>query len=87
MMTLTDVHLDWLCARVPDAAVSAKGGRSTIDKRRALRGIFGILPVKIDRVVAVPLARDDRGRELCPMCRCVLVDVRGMRGSLRTSRR
>lgn len=34
-------------------------------------------PVKIDRVVEVPLARDDRGRELCPKCRCVLTALRG----------
>ena len=42
-MRLTDEQLDWLAARVPDAAVSSKGGRPAIDKRQALRGIFWIL--------------------------------------------
>lgn len=43
MLTLTDEQLDWLCERVPDAPVSAKGGRPATDKRQALRGIFWIL--------------------------------------------
>jgi len=42
-MRLTEQQLDWLCARVPDAAVSPRGGRPAMDKRRALRGIFWIL--------------------------------------------
>jgi transposase len=43
MLTLTDEQLDWLAERVPDAPVSAKGGRPPIPKRDALRGIFWIL--------------------------------------------
>jgi transposase len=43
MLTLTDQQLDWLCARVPDAPVSPKGGRPPVPKREALRGIFWIL--------------------------------------------
>ncbi|MFO0826508.1 MAG: IS5 family transposase [Phycisphaerales bacterium] len=43
MFTLTDEQLDWLCARVPDAPVSPKGGRPPVKKRDALRGIFWIL--------------------------------------------
>jgi hypothetical protein len=39
-MRLTEEQLDWLAERVPDAPVSAKGGRPAIDKRDALRGIF-----------------------------------------------
>lgn len=42
-MRLTDEQLNWLAARVPDAPVSAKGGRPATDKRRALQGIFWIL--------------------------------------------
>jgi len=42
-MRLTDEQLEWLAARVPDAPVSAKGGRPAMDKRQALRGIFWIL--------------------------------------------
>jgi transposase len=33
------------------------------------------VPAKIDQVVDVPLARDERGRALCPRCRCVLTDL------------
>ena len=33
-------------------------------------------PAKVDRVVEVPLARDERDRELCPRCRCVLTGLR-----------
>jgi transposase len=43
MLRLTDEQLDWLCARVPDAPVSPKGGRPAMSKRDALRGIFWIL--------------------------------------------
>jgi len=43
MLRLTDEQLDWLCARVPDAPVSSKGGRPPMCKRDALRGIFWIL--------------------------------------------
>jgi transposase len=43
MLTLTDEQLEWLAERVPEAAVSAKGGRPATDKRMALRGIFWIL--------------------------------------------
>jgi transposase len=43
MLTLTDEQLAWLCARVPDAPVSPKGGRPPVPKREALRGIFWIL--------------------------------------------
>jgi transposase len=42
-MRLTDEQLDWLATRVPDAPVSAKGGRPAMDKRLALQGIFWIL--------------------------------------------
>src|SRR3989442_3618769 len=43
MLTLTDEQLDWLVERVPDAPVSPLGGRPSIGKRDALRGIFWIL--------------------------------------------
>lgn len=33
------------------------------------------MPGKIDQVVDAPLARDGRGRELCPRCRRVLTDL------------
>jgi transposase len=42
-MRLSERQLDWLAERVPDAPVSAKGGRPAMDKRKALRGIFWIL--------------------------------------------
>jgi transposase len=42
-MRLTKEQLDWLAERVPDAAISPRGGRSAMDKRKALRGIFWIL--------------------------------------------
>ena len=42
-MRLTEQQLEWLAERVPDAPVSPRGGRSAIDKRSALRGIFWIL--------------------------------------------
>jgi transposase len=42
-MRLTDEQLEWLAARVPDAAVNPRGGRPPMDKRRALRGIFWVL--------------------------------------------
>ncbi|RME67821.1 MAG: transposase, partial [Verrucomicrobia bacterium] len=35
--------MDWICERVPDAKRSAKGGRPTTDKRRAIAGIFWML--------------------------------------------
>jgi Zn-finger nucleic acid-binding protein len=34
------------------------------------------MPARVDREVEVPLARDARGRELCPRCRGVLTDLR-----------
>jgi Fe-S-cluster-containing hydrogenase component 2 len=40
MLTFTDEQLDWIAERIPDAPISAKGGRPTADKRRTLRGIF-----------------------------------------------
>lgn len=43
MLKLTDEQLDWMCARIPDAPRSPKGGRPTADKRRMLQGIFWIL--------------------------------------------
>jgi|688.fasta_scaffold719172_1 transposase len=42
-MRLTEEQLDWLAQRVPDAAVSPKGGRPAMEKRQALRGIFWVL--------------------------------------------
>ena len=42
-MRLTDEHLDWLCQRVPDAPVSAKGGRPVMCRRDALRGSILIM--------------------------------------------
>lgn len=33
------------------------------------------MPAKIDQKIDVPLRRDDRGRELCPRCRCVLTEM------------
>ncbi len=43
MLKLTDEQLDWLAARVPDAAASPKGGRPATDKRRAIAGVFWML--------------------------------------------
>ena len=43
MLMLTDEQVDWLCARIPDASVSPKGGRPAMNKRDAVRGIFWIL--------------------------------------------
>jgi hypothetical protein len=34
------------------------------------------MPSKIDQVIEVPLARNDRNRELCPRCRCALMNLR-----------
>jgi transposase len=42
-LRLTDLQLDWLAARLPDAPVNPKGGRPAMDKRKALRGIFWVL--------------------------------------------
>jgi transposase len=43
MMRLTDEQVDWLCERIPDPPRSSRGGRPPADKRRVIRGIFGIL--------------------------------------------
>jgi transposase len=67
----TPVVPDFVKANVP-AKSPKKPGRKA-GHPAALRP----MPRRIDRVVEVPLARDDRGRELCPECRCVLTAVRG----------
>ncbi len=43
MLKLTEEQLDWLAERIPDHAVSPKGGRPTADKRKVMRGIFWML--------------------------------------------
>ncbi|NOX58906.1 MAG: transposase, partial [Planctomycetes bacterium] len=43
MMKLTDEQLDWLTERIPDHALSPKGGRPPADKRKVMQGIFWIL--------------------------------------------
>jgi transposase len=43
MLQLTNEQLDWICARIPDAPRSPKGGRTTADKRKMVQGIFWIL--------------------------------------------
>jgi transposase len=43
MMQLTDSHLDWLLARIPDSPRNPMGGRPAADKRQVLRGIFWML--------------------------------------------
>src|SRR5690554_3297367 len=42
-MRLSDEQVEWLAERVPDAPVNPRGGRPSMDKRQALRGIFWIL--------------------------------------------
>jgi transposase len=42
-MQLTDSHLDWLLARIPDSPRNPMGGRPAADKRQVLRGIFWML--------------------------------------------
>jgi hypothetical protein len=34
------------------------------------------MPSEIDQIVDVPLVTDARGRELCPVCRCALSDLK-----------
>jgi transposase len=43
MRRLDDDILDWLCEQIPDAEVSAKGGRPAADKRKVIQGIFWVL--------------------------------------------
>ncbi len=43
MLTLTDEQVDWLCERIPDPAISPKGGRPPATKRDISRTIFRIL--------------------------------------------
>lgn len=43
MLQLTDVELDWILERIPDAPKSPKGGGPSAEKRKTLRGIFWIL--------------------------------------------
>jgi transposase len=43
MLQLTGDQLDWLCERIPDQPKNSKGGRPSINKRQAIRGIFWIL--------------------------------------------
>jgi transposase len=43
MRRLDDDILDWLCEEIPDAEVSAKGGRPAADKRKVIQGIFWVL--------------------------------------------
>jgi transposase len=43
MLTLSEEQLDWICARIPDAARSPLGGRPVVDKRKVVAGIFWIL--------------------------------------------
>jgi transposase len=43
MRRLDDDILDWLCEQIPDAEVSAKGGRPAAEKRKVIQGIFWIL--------------------------------------------
>jgi transposase len=59
----------WVKPRVARKARKAPGRKA--GHAAALRP----MPAKIDQVVDVPLARDERGRALCPRCRCVLTDL------------
>ena len=43
MMQLDRGTLDWLCAKVPDAPRSPKGGRPVVNKRKVIQGIFWML--------------------------------------------
>jgi transposase len=43
MRRLDDDILEWLCEQIPDAEVSAKGGRPAADKRKVIQGIFWVL--------------------------------------------
>jgi transposase len=43
MQRLSVEVLDWLCANIPDAEVSPKGGRPAAAKRQVMEGIFWIL--------------------------------------------
>ena len=43
MRRLDDDILDWLCEQIPDAEVSARGGRPAADKRKVIQGIFWVL--------------------------------------------
>jgi len=43
MLELGEEQLDWLCEKLPDAPISAKGGRPRVEKRRVIAGIFWIL--------------------------------------------
>lgn len=43
MIELSEEQLDWLCEKIKDHPVSAKGGRPCADKRTVLKGIFWIL--------------------------------------------
>ena len=43
MLVFTDEQINWFLERIPDHPRSPKGGRPTLAKQRALRGIFWIL--------------------------------------------
>lgn len=43
MIELSEQQLDWLCEKIKDHPVSAKGGRPCANKRNVLQGIFWIL--------------------------------------------
>lgn len=40
---MDDDILDWLCEQIPDAEVSARGGRPAANKRKVIQGIFWVL--------------------------------------------
>jgi len=43
VIELSEQQLDWLCEKIKDHPVSAKGGRPCADKRNVLQCIFWIL--------------------------------------------
>ena len=53
----------------------AKKPRKAPGRRAGHAAALRPMPSHIDQVVDVPLARDERGRALCPRCRCVLNDL------------
>ena len=54
----------------------AKKARKTPGRKAGHAAALRPMPAKVDQVVDVPLTRDERGRELCPRCRCALAELR-----------
>jgi transposase len=72
-------QVDEKSAKVPAfvKANVAKQARKPPGRKQGHVAALRSMPAKIDQVIDIPLARDERGRELCPRCQCPLTDLNG----------